>query len=509
MSTIPTITNTGQTEWENRHKTFSDRIEGLYDMWNAHSEDLIGGYNAMTSTIQAFIAQAISDNTTVRALGAGWSFTRVAVTAGRMLNTKPLNWRFHLPESDIAPRYRGSRRHLLFAQCGCSIQELNLHLKRSQQCLPTSGASNGQTIAGALSTGTHGSAFDVGAIPEYVVGLHLIVGPDRHVWLERASYPVITDSFAARLNAECVRDDALFNAALVSFGSFGFIHGVLLETEDLYLLETYRVRHPLDTPLRRLMATLDFDEATGLPFGTKRPFHFQVTVNPYDLKDGAYCSVMYKHPYKPDYTPPPFSKSGHAPGDDAPAFLGGLRNSLPVLVPFLVNWLLKSVYKPYTEPVWGIPSEIFTNTDVRGKVMSTAIAFPLNCVNAVTDLLLELNRTEGPFSGVFAYRYVKSTSATLGFTRFKPITCVLELDGLLCHRDQQFCEKVWEALEAERIPYTVHWGKCCELNPVRLRNMYEADLDAWLAARNQLLDPACRRVFTNGLMEEWGLGSTA
>ena len=53
------------------------------------------------------------------------------------------------------------------------------------------GASNGQTIVGAMSTGAHGSSFDVGAVQDYIIGMHLIVGPNRHIWLERKSAPVV------------------------------------------------------------------------------------------------------------------------------------------------------------------------------------------------------------------------------------------------------------------------------------------------------------------------------
>ena len=79
-----------------------------------------------------------------------------------------------------------------------------------------------------------------GATQDFVVGLHIIISPARHIWLERASYPVVSDSLITNLKTEIIRDDDLFNAALVSIGSFGFIHGVLIETEEKYLLEGYR-----------------------------------------------------------------------------------------------------------------------------------------------------------------------------------------------------------------------------------------------------------------------------
>ena len=504
MPTNPAIHPTGQKSWENRHLTFKQPVDGLYDMWNADHDDLIEGYNAMTAAVQDFIHSAIRDKTTVRALGAGWSWTRIAATDGRILNTKGLNQKFNISASSVSPRYTGSPQHLLFAQCGVSVQEINHFLRTKNQCLRTSGASNGQTIAGALSTGTHGAAFDFGAIPEYVVGLHLITGPDRHVWLERASYPVVANSMAERLGAELLRDDELFNAALVSFGSFGFIHGILLETDDIFLLECHRQKRAFDAPMRQLLETLDFNLPVELPYGNERPYHLQALVNPYNLKGGAFINTMYKRPYGREYQAPDISSDGFAPGDDGPAFIGGLGDVVSALVPLTVNTLLKTEYKPFSD-VWGIPGEIFNNVTTHGKVLSAAFAVPLEHVNRTTDIMLALNHTEGPFNGVFAYRFVKSSTATLGFTKFEPVSCVMEMDGMYSNGNVRFCKKVWDAMDLERIPFTSHWGKVSDLSPVRLETMYGEKLSAWKAARKRLLDAESLAVFTNPQIVEWGL----
>ena len=127
----------------------------------------------------------------------------------------------------------------MFAQCGTTVLELNQVLEAKGLALPTSGASNGQTIAGAIATGTHGAANSVGAMQDFVVGLHVIGEDGRHYFIERASRPVVSPSFVARLGAEVRRDDQLFDAALVSFGSFGLVHAVLLEVVPLYVLERH------------------------------------------------------------------------------------------------------------------------------------------------------------------------------------------------------------------------------------------------------------------------------
>src|SRR5207248_1908880 len=100
--------------------------------------------------------------------------------------------------------------------------------------------------------------FRFGSMQDFVIGMHIVTGPDRAIWLERASHPVLSDLIIGGLGAELVRDDTLFNAALVGFGSFGIIHGLMIEAEPLYLLEVTRVRMALEASLRTAMRTLNF-----------------------------------------------------------------------------------------------------------------------------------------------------------------------------------------------------------------------------------------------------------
>jgi hypothetical protein len=54
-------------------------------------------------------------------------------------------------------------------------------------------------------TGTHGSAIDVGSVPDFIVGMHIITGPDKHIWLERESYPIVSDVSLKSLKQNLLR----------------------------------------------------------------------------------------------------------------------------------------------------------------------------------------------------------------------------------------------------------------------------------------------------------------
>lgn len=488
--------------WRNKHRNVSQVYNRLYSVSNppAPNPDFFGDLRLTVAALQGLIADAIRDGTTLRAIGGGWSLSRAAVTDGRLLDTLALNWVLPLDAGSVVAGFTGDPTRLMLLQCGVTIRLANEILFQRGLALKTSGASNGQTIAGALSTGTHGSRFRFGAIPEYVRGLHLIAGPDRAIWLERASDPILSDAPIASLGAELVRDDNLFNSALVSFGSFGIIHGVLIEAEPRYMLEVWRDRMPIDENLKRVMRTLDF--AGFLPrFPGVEPFHFEVVINPYDKAAGAYVTTMYQRPYKV-HAPPPLSSSGLGPGDDVLGLLGKVGDLAPALFGPAVNLAVKSQYKLH-QGVTGNPGEIFfSNTDFQAE-LSAEIGIALADTARALDLMLGLPQLDA-YPGLLAFRWVANSKATLAFTRF-PVTCTIELPAALADRTMDFYNAVWNGFDVAGIPYTQHWGQVNNFTGPGVRRMYGAAVDGWVASRNQLLDQRARAVFTSPFLQQCGL----
>lgn len=497
----PRIQPTGIKTLSTVHENFVHPIEELFNVWNGDNPDVIGGYNETTKCLQQFLAEAIAKNKTVRVLGGNWSWTKVGFTKDWMVSTTRLNRMKRLLPTEVEPQYSFVPDGLLFCQCGCSVQEVSRVLRSFGRSLPTTGASNGQTIAGLISNGTHGSAIDFGATPEFVTGLHIITAPDKHVYLERASKPIVSDVFINKIGAELLRDDDLFNAALVSFGSFGFIHGVMIETEPLFLLNVYRQRIPFEF-IHPVFNSLDFTNTPFLPKPGRRPFHFQAIVNPYDMKPGPYITVMYKEPYRDNYPRivPDLEKAG--PGEDAATTLGKLTTILPILTPLAVNQTIRSSYSTISD-AWGTQSEVFSTTVAQGRVQSTALGIPIEYTNKVLDIALNING-DNSFAGVFAFRFVKQTTATLGFTQF-PHTCIVEFDSFEAPGTWRFYTALWKALEDGGIPFTFHWGKVNNLDGERVRKMYGTKIDDWMAARRTLLSNDMLHCFTNEFMTNIGL----
>lgn len=499
----PVFQSTGRRRWRNWHD-FEHRIEDLINVWNGEpGRSSVEGYNATTRGFQALLGDALRDGRRVRAIGGGWSYSKVGTAQGWLLNTRPLNYRFSLA-GRTHPDFAGSEQHVAFVQGGNSIADLNRYFERKRQSLRTSGASNGQTIAGALQTGTHGAAIDVGAVPETVLALHLVTSPERSVWLERRSQPVAQDEVAAAFGAELIRDDALFDAALVGLGSCGVVHGAVVESTDLFFLQAWRRQMPLDENLWRAIDGLELD-AIELP-RAERPHHFQLFINPYTFEqDGPFVVSMFKDAEKrDDCVAPSFGQS--RAGDGALEVMGLITDIAPDLTPALANFLIGQIYKPY-ERICGTHGEIFTDTAVRGKSASTAFGLPLGQVRKALTLVLERIRDD-QVPVTVALRYVKASRATLAFTRHAPRTCVLEIDGPRSRRVLGTYQKVWRQLEEAGIDYTFHWGKMSDVdrNPERISRMYGDAADAWRRAREQLLPTAkLRHLFANNFLEGAGL----
>ncbi|MFY9572758.1 MAG: FAD-binding protein [Blastocatellia bacterium] len=492
--------------WVNKHQNVTQDFEFLYSVSNppVPVTDFFADLQLTVAALQRLIADAIRDKTTLRAIGGGWSLSSAAVTSGRLIDTLGLNWAFPADAASVAPSYRGDPELLMYLQCGVSVREANdiLFQMPTKMALKTSGASNGQSIAGAVATGTHGSRFRFGSMQDYVVGLHLITAPDRAIWIERASCPVMSDGVIAALGAELVRDDKLFNAALVSFGSFGIIHGLMIEADVLYLLEVSRSRLPIDHRLRLVMQTLDFT-GIDMPDTSKEPFHFEVVINPHDVRRGAYVTVMYDRKYRSDYTLPPVSPGGLGPGDDVLGVMGRLSDRLPGLVDNLVNLIVPAEY-PLFKKVLGTPGEVFfSNTDFQ-KAMSAEIGIAMEDAPRVLDLMLALPELSD-YPGLLAFRWVKGSKALLAFTKFET-TCTIELPAAHGDRTMAYYAAVWHALEKAGIPYTLHWGQINGFTPERVRTMYGDAVDEWISSRNELLEPKVRAVFSNLFLEQCGLG---
>lgn len=517
----------------NAHQNFTQQLypDQSFDVhlqdpaWDSLSQ--IEQYNLCTKNLQWIIQHCLENQINVRAMGSGWSLSKVAVGEDAILNTKRYRHKFTLSEDHFIPGFleEGQKAEdYRFLQCGNTIISISDYLEnksRPAKSLRASGGSNGQTIVGAFSTNTHGAALYYGALPEMIQGIHLVCGPNEHYYIERASKPVTSTTFHEKIEATYIKDDELFNAVLVSFGSFGVIHGVLLEVEDKFLLEQTLKRVAYDDAFNLATTTGDFSGIERyFPYPLDDPdhhfYHFELAINPHDFefnqeKKGVYMRAMHKLAYY-EREPKEESDSKYIYGDDVLGLIQSVLDTIEktagflnrLLIPGVVNLLFDTAYdRP--EKAIGTIGETFKNTIFRGKLFSTAYGFDRKDTKKVIELCMEVNR-KIPLAGILALRYVKGTQATLGFTKWED-TCVMELAGVESKVNHKFAKKLALAFEAAGIEYTVHWGKINKiLSTSRLEHMYgKARLDRWKAQRSRVMSPEVQEVFNNEFMEMYNL----
>ncbi len=151
---------------------------------------------------------AIREGYSVRALGAGHSFTPLVQTGGIMLDLQHLSG---VTGTD-------ARRRRVRALGGTAIREFGPPLWEAGLSLANQGDVDHQSIAGALSTGTHGSGTEFGSFSSTLRGARILNGHGEVV--------EITE-----------KDIRELRAAQVALGTLGILLEVELEAVPRYHLQ--------------------------------------------------------------------------------------------------------------------------------------------------------------------------------------------------------------------------------------------------------------------------------
>jgi len=501
--------------WQNWHSSSgiggnTARFYTPHNEWTDGSKTPGQDFAPGLAALQSIVQDGERDQKRVRAIGSGWSMSSAPFVSDYLINTQWLSSYFvgfNTP-TVVDESIRDNADKLVFAQCGMQIKSLNSVLETNGLALPTSGASNGQTIAGAMSTGTHGSAHDVGGIQDYILGLHLVAEGGRHYWIERPAKPTMTQAFADWLGAQLIRDEDLFLSAVVSFGSFGLIHAVMFQAEPLYLLELFIQQYDYDQVVNACQRD---PHNLGLPDGDAMPFHFEVVINPYRRgrgQGGAFIRVLYKRPLGP-VPPPPPTDGFTILSRDLVSIAGFFSDHDPDVVPgFLQSQLMKSVQPTAPNTILATPGHQFGDSQPTNGGTSIEIGVPIaRALDAVNAIFSVTDNPDNVFGAPVALRFVRASDAILAFTCHPPTTCTIEMPGVDSNSARRVHPLIYQALADANIPATYHWGQQGPFtNESIIAGYGQSRVDRWLASRRAFLkSPQGRRMFSNDLLDGCGL----
>lgn len=166
--------------------------------------------SSVTDVVDA-VAQTRDRGGRIRALGAGHSFSDIAVTQDTRI---VLDRMTGLVGADL------STGRATFG-AGTSILAAAEALAGAGLAFSNLGDTGYQSLAGAAATGTHGSGLGFGSISSYVTGVELVTGTGEVLAIDES-------------------EPDLLAAARVSLGALGIATSVTMQCEDAFTLETTR-----------------------------------------------------------------------------------------------------------------------------------------------------------------------------------------------------------------------------------------------------------------------------
>ncbi|MFD4582364.1 D-arabinono-1,4-lactone oxidase [Streptomyces sp. NPDC058423] len=175
------------------------------------------------------VRRAAEDGLRVKTVGSGHSFTAIAATDGVLVR----------PDLLTGIREIDRTAMTVTVEAGTPLKRLNAALAREDLSLTNMGDIMEQTVAGATSTGTHGTGRDSASIAAQIRGLELIT----------ADGSVLTCS-----EKGTDEEREIFAAARIGLGALGVISAITFAVEPLFLL-TAR-----EEPMTFDRVTSEFDE---------------------------------------------------------------------------------------------------------------------------------------------------------------------------------------------------------------------------------------------------------
>jgi L-gulono-1,4-lactone dehydrogenase len=171
---------------------------------------------------------AAKQKVSAKVVGSGHSWSDAACTDGHMLRLDEMNGVLDIDR----------KAGCVTVEAGMRLCELNEQLARHGLALGNLGSISEQTIAGAISTGTHGTGVRFGSLSTFVRSLRLMRADGSVMELSRA-------------------DGDAFEAARLSLGCLGVLTRITLRCEPAFDLEEKSFTLSFDDALDRMLSLVD------------------------------------------------------------------------------------------------------------------------------------------------------------------------------------------------------------------------------------------------------------
>ena len=174
-----------------------------------------------TDEVAAIVAGAHREQQRVKVIGAGHSFTPAAMTSGVLLSLDRMR----------SVRHVDAERGRVTVDAGITLRALADELEAVGLAMPNLGDINVQSVAGAISTATHGTGRALGNLATTVVGIELVDGTGQVVHCDEGN------------------DPELLRVARVGVGALGVVTALTLQCVPAFNLHALETIEQLDDVL--------------------------------------------------------------------------------------------------------------------------------------------------------------------------------------------------------------------------------------------------------------------
>lgn len=462
----------------------------------------------------SLIQDAQEKNCKVKAVGSGHSFSDIVQTTDILVNCHSLNHPIPLDtdllyDSTTLSSRGYSINHLVHVENGMRIRDLNSYLDKKGLALFNMGGYDGQTIAGVVSTSTHGTGIGLGPIADSVVSV-ILVGETGTVYrIEPTNGITDPEKYKARFpNNILKQDDDFFNAVVVSMGCMGIIYSMILKVTDSFYLQEIRVGKQDETYWE------DVKRGNKITQLLETNRHFEIWVNPYQ-KDGKHrCLVTRRNIY--DGCVSRLPKGNRMRLWFIEEVLLRFFTNIPGL---LFKWFYKKTPRLITASMNGVLDydgyidksyevmNLGNANRVKGYSSEYAVSVKDGHFIKAVDKILEVaerNRELGEIyhTAPISLRFVKRSNAFLSMMHGED-KCLIEVPLLANTKGRfQILDKIEDEL-CKLGDIRPHWGQYHNLGKDTIRKLYPA-LDQWLAVHRQMNKTG---IFDNTFTDRCGFNS--
>lgn len=395
--------------------------------------------------LAALVASASEQGQKVKAVGSGHSFTSAAATNGRMIRLENLSGILHVDRATCR----------VTVGAGTRLSELNTLLDAEGLALANLGDIAYQTVAGAISTSTHGTGKALTGLAGQVVAMKLVNGHGEIIECSQSVNPHI------------------FDVARVSVGALGVITEYTLQAVPSFRLRALEQPMRLDDVLENahdLASTNDHFEFFWIPHTkwalTKRNNRTEDELQPLPRVKGWIEKTFMEN---------------YAFG--AVCRIGRAR---PSLIPRLATALPSSGSREYVDQSF----KIFASPRIV-RFYEMEHALPVEAlVPALKEIRAMVDRKRYLLNFPVEVRFTKGDDVPLStaYGRDSAYIAVHVYKGMECEPFFRDVEDILRAYDARP-----HWGKMHYREADELSKLYPR-WNEFIALRNQL-DP--QRTFSN------------